>query len=76
VEGLYIGYMGNRKRGTQVIEPNLNGLGPNIQWIRLLSPNTISHIHTHTHTYIYIYIYIERERERERENFLKNDSQV
>jgi hypothetical protein len=40
-KGLYIGYMGNRERDTQVTEPKLNGLGPNIQWIRLLGPNII-----------------------------------
>jgi hypothetical protein len=39
--GLYIGYMGNRERGIQIIEPNLNGLGLKIQWIGLLDPNII-----------------------------------
>ena len=38
---LYIGYMGNRERGIQIIRPNLNGLGLKIQWIGLLSPNII-----------------------------------
>ena len=28
--GLYIGYMGNRERGIQIIGYNLNGLGLNI----------------------------------------------
>ena len=31
--------MGNRERGKQVTGPNLNGLGPNIQWIGLFGPN-------------------------------------
>ena len=35
---LYIGNMGNGERGTQLTGPNLNGLGPNIQWIRLFGP--------------------------------------
>jgi hypothetical protein len=39
--GLYIGYMGNRERGIQIIGPNLNGLGHKIQWIGLLGPNII-----------------------------------
>ena len=30
--GFYIGYMGNTERGKQVIEFNLNGLGPNTIW--------------------------------------------
>ena len=33
--------MGNKERSTQIIGPNLNELGPNIQWIRFLGPNTI-----------------------------------
>ena len=39
--GLYIGYMGNRERGIQIIGLNLNGLGLKIQWIGLLGPNII-----------------------------------
>ena len=39
--GLYIGYMGNRERIIQIIRPNLNGLGLNIQWIGLLGLNII-----------------------------------
>ena len=41
--GPYVGYMGNRKRGIQIIGPNLNGLGLKIQWIGLLGPHIISH---------------------------------
>ena len=40
---LYIDYMRNRERGTQVTEPKLNGLSPNIQWIRFLGLNIIWH---------------------------------
>ena len=39
----YIGYMGNRERGIQIIRPNLNGLSLTVQWIGLLGPNIISH---------------------------------
>jgi hypothetical protein len=40
-EGLYIGYMGNREGGIQIMGHNLNGLGLNIQWIGLLGHNII-----------------------------------
>ena len=35
--------MRNIEGGIQIIGPNLNGLGPNIQWIGLLGSITIWH---------------------------------
>ena len=39
--------MRNIEGGIQIIGPNLNGLGPNIQWIGLLGSITIWHHTVH-----------------------------